>query len=64
MRGGFTQMHRKNKSFVLDIGIDDKKLSVDDVEKFLSESHPVFDAGAHGKRIGEMTVSQFLEKFG
>lgn len=59
MRPGVSS-HKRGKPFILDMS------HVEGVS--LKELHelkfPVYDAGSHGKRIGDMTVKQFLEKFG
>lgn len=66
MRDGFTQRHRRDKEFVLDLSgfKDHPLLSPREIEQMLNEQHPIYDRGAHGKRVGHMTVRQFLEKFG
>jgi hypothetical protein len=66
MRDGITQQHRRRKDFVLDLSaLEDRAiLSPREVEKMMNTEFPIYDAGGHGRRVGAMSVSEFLRKFG
>lgn len=59
MRPGVSS-HKRGKPFIIDMS-DVEGLSIGEITKL---KFPVYDVGGHGKRIGDMTVKQFLEKFG
>lgn len=66
MRSGMTQNHKRRKDFVLDLSSleDQAMLSPREIERMLNDKHPIYDAGGHGRRVGAMSIADFLRKFG